>query len=1425
MTVKDSTVPQQVVSSSFQITIGTQLVISTQSPLPQGIVNTAYTTTTMAAAGGATPYTWSATNLPAGLTISSAGVISGTPLVAAIGTTIVAITVKDSGTTQQSATGNFSITIAGVLQITTPSPLPQGFVGIAYNQTVLATGGITNYTWSATGLPTGLSINASTGAITGTPTGPVGTTTATISVKDSGNPQQSVSAPLSITISSPLAITTTSPLPLGFLNTPYSVTMVATGGTTTYSWTATGLPAGLTINPSTGVISGTPTGPVGPSSATITVKDSSTPQQSASGSFSITIIQQFSIITGSPLPLGIVGTAYNTTVTATGGTTPYVNWSATGLPSGLTINPGTGVISGTPTGSASTNSVVITVKDSTPQQQTASATLVLTVILPLTITPTTKLPDGQVNVAYTAQVTPSGGTPSYTWSASGLPTGLTIDPGTGVISGTVSTPFSGNITVTVKDSSNPQQSATATLSLVITGPLTITTSLLPNGFVGTAYSTPLAGAGGISPYFWSATGLPAGLTMSSGGVISGTPTGPAGPSSVTITLKDSSVPQKSTPATLTLTIVSQLVFTTTSPLPSGNLGQAYLTTVAATGGTPGYSWSATGLPGGLTINPSTGVISGTPIASGTFSSVAITVKDSSTPQQSTTATFTLVIRPQLLGITTTSPLTQGQEGYLYPGVSMQATGGTLPYSWSAPNCPDTNPCSGLPLGLTMSSFGVINGTPAPGTSNNNTAYLVPVTVTDSSNPVMMASTTLSLTIVIGSFLSFPSKEQQPQGTTVGMNLEIPILINLSVPATGLPCNVSAQTGNGCIIVSTNSPGIVLVSSVAGGAGSTKIAIPTSSGASSVFFYAYGAASSGSATLTATLFNYTSATIPISTGLSGFVLAGPNGNGASFITGQGQQTTLTAMSMLLDSSMNPLATQAVAGGINPVVTFTLGNSSIGTLSPTSLTFTGGNSSLTTKFTAGTNVLSSTITANEPTGFATPAGNLNVLPVSVASVLLSCTAVTVGFNLEAQVTCSLNSAAASKLTVTLTSNSSSLTFSTDGVSAGASSITRSISAGSSSTPPFYVYGVGSSGPATYSATAVNSLQTVIAGTTGTVTLAPSGFILHGAGGLGNPFTTTAGGPPVSVNVEAALLDSSGNYVNSPMPMAGGVSANVIVTSGSTSVGTISGSPAVVSNASGGQASVNFQGLATGSSTLTAVQPTGYMTPLQFATVEADVSLPKLFITNLSTTVGNGLETQGTILLLGSSAPAGGLQVTFTVTGASPIALSRTGIDAGSGQVTITIAQGLNYANFYVYGQSTSGTGTFTVTAPNFQSTGATETLTSPSVVISGPSGFGVNSIFCCSPQTLYVQTGIFDGSGNFGAQQVAGTNPLTVILGDDATTVGTISPQTAVIPAGPSGGTANITFTPANTGTADITAFEPSGYATPPNGQNVVNMFVN
>jgi hypothetical protein len=223
---------------------------------------------------------------------STHGVISGTPTIA--NTYGFTVQVADSQTPPATASAPLSITVNVTLtQLTVvTTSLPPGTQNTTYNAMLAATGGLTPYTWSVTAgsLPVGLHLNANSGAITGTPSG-AGISNFTVQVADSQLPPATATAPLSITISPavPLRITTTS-LPYGIFGTPYSAMLTAAGGVYPYTWSITSgtLPPGLGLNPSTGVISGTPT-TAGTSNFTVQVADSETPPATASAPLSITI--------------------------------------------------------------------------------------------------------------------------------------------------------------------------------------------------------------------------------------------------------------------------------------------------------------------------------------------------------------------------------------------------------------------------------------------------------------------------------------------------------------------------------------------------------------------------------------------------------------------------------------------------------------------------------------------------------------------------------------------------------------------------------------------------------------------------------------------------------------------------------------------------------------------------------------------------------------------------------------------------------------------------------------------------------------------------------------------------------------------------------------------------------------------------------
>jgi hypothetical protein len=721
----------------------------------------------------------------------------------------------------------------------------------------------------------------------------------------------------------------------------------------------------------------------------------------------------------------------------------------------------------------------------------------------------------------------------------------------------------------------------------------------------------------------------------------------------------------------------------------------------------------------------------------------------------------------------------------------------MPYTWSA---------SGLPGGLGINpNSGVISGTPAPGTAA--TYNNVIVTVKDSSASQQSTSATFMITILPASqnFLMIT-------GGTVGQNLQIPIIVTLSPQSSGNPVQVSS-----------NNPSVITLAEHSGDVGTGSLTIATSLGQTTFSVFAQGIASSGAAMLTASTTLFTSGTSTVTAAPSAFVLAGPNGIGGSFTSGQNASSQLTVSAAQLDSSGNVVQIQSVAGGQSAVVTLTLGDPNLGTVTPPSITFTGGMSNATTQFTAGSTQLSSTITASEPAGFSTPAGNANVLGVSVTNLMLSCAPVTVGQNLENFTTCSLSGGAPSDQTVTLTSNDpSKLLLSPDGIVAGSASITRLIRAGGSSTPPFYVIGLGNSGNATFGA------STGVFNATGTVTLAKSGFVLVTPFGLGADFSATAGGTPIGLTVQTARLDASSNYVDT-QALAAGLTANVTVTSSNTGVGTISGSPAVIAGTTN-SATVQFQGVVPGTTVVTAVAPSGYSTPTSFATVNAMVGQPRILIDD-GNSIGKNLQRQGIITLLGAPAPAGGLAVTLTASG--PLSLSTTGTDNGTGTITVTIPAGQSSGTYYMYGLDSVGSGTVSATATGgFKSGSGTETLTASGIVIAGPGGqSGIvpfNTPLSSGDQPLTISAAQLDTGGNLiQTQALAGSASLVINLTNSTPGTGTIPSTVTIAPGFNADGTpktATATFHPVAVGTTKSSVSQPAGFSTPTDGTNSVTINV-
>jgi PKD repeat protein len=321
--------------------------------------------------------------------------------------------------------------------------------------------------------------------------------------------------------------------------------------------------------------------------------------------------------------------------------------ASSGLDIAVTVVSGPATVLQTGTAGANPSTLIFTVTTTGPGVVTLQATQAgpgfttnmlrqsFDVLGLPSITSATTAP-GTVGTAFTFNIVATGSPTSY--SAAGLPAGLTINTATGVISGTPTATGTLIVTLTATNptgTSTPSSTLTITVASAAVTPV-ITSPTTAPGTVGTPIPPYTIGATGV-PTSYTATGLPPGLTVNtSTGVISGTPTTP-GTYVVTITATNSAGTSTST---ITFTVASPTVTPViTSPLTaSGALGTTFVTYIIAGTGLP-TSYTAVGLPPGLTLNSSTGAINGTPMSYGTF---AVTINATNSAGTST-ATLTIVI--------------------------------------------------------------------------------------------------------------------------------------------------------------------------------------------------------------------------------------------------------------------------------------------------------------------------------------------------------------------------------------------------------------------------------------------------------------------------------------------------------------------------------------------------------------------------------------------------------------------------------------------------------------------------------------------------------------------------------------------------------------------------------------------------------------
>lgn len=561
---------------TYTLTVRAALAVATTS-LPNGTAGSAYTSTTVTASGGLAPYAFSAVGLPSGMTISSAGVIGGTPTAA--GTYTIAVTATDAAAA--TATRSFTISIIAAGGDAKPFARAARFQVLTEGNALLGTweiqgsaavgGNLTlrNYQTVATKELSTVTAHAGGAALGLLVGGQVD-----LSASGSGS-ELRVEEGWFVVGSAP------SQSLLAFANELHLVPAGVTDNWTTprvrSDSSQTALPTSAAVVPNAFPFSNTFTELRTTSTrlaalAPATCAALATPSVTeAYGNHTMTLtsgrvnvlnltlaqVTAMNNVAGPVFPGPDTPLVIN--VTDSGSVTfpvrywdvlkdpTSVGWILWNFPNATSVS-----ITQSFYGSLLAPSAAVTMTDVNVAGEVVTKTLdfrpwsatiahfdvtipCLGGGAPYVATPGS-LSSLQAGVAMTsATFTAGGGSPAYTWSASGLPTGLTMSTG-GTLSGTPTTAGTHDVTVRVTDSAGSSGTRVYRLIVAAAPSVTAPTSLAA-AQVGVAYRTAaFTVSGGTSPYTWSATGLPAGLTMSTAGVISGTPTAETSSGAVTVTV-------------------------------------------------------------------------------------------------------------------------------------------------------------------------------------------------------------------------------------------------------------------------------------------------------------------------------------------------------------------------------------------------------------------------------------------------------------------------------------------------------------------------------------------------------------------------------------------------------------------------------------------------------------------------------------------------------------------------------------------------------------------------------------------------------------------------------------------------------------------------------------------------------------------------
>ena len=757
-------------------------IIISPEMLPSGTAGQNYTSPPFTASGGTAGYTFTATDLPMGLTMSFNGVISGVSM--ETGDKPITVKVTDANGCMAIKHYTLSFECATNLAIA-PNTVPNGMVGMSYSQAFVASGGCGGpFTYSITAgtLPSGLSFNTTTGVLSGTPTT---CCDFRFTIKATDKCGCSVEKMYTLIIEgAPATLTglfntgvnnSNQVLAVGALDTHYSLTdptsLLSFG--TVLSPTALGVPW---------VANNTTSMWIGPAAlphllGTFTYR--TTFELPSCTALSGVIRGRWAVDNSAVMTLNGVSVAT--------------------LPGNLTanftqfndFNITTGFQSGT-------NELLITVNNSsstTGLRLEWTERNVKCCPCLLALGPNT-LPHGVTGESYEQALEVVGGIPGYTFMQTGgtLPPGLAFS--NGVFSGTPTTPGTYNVTIKVTDANGCM--VTRIITIVIgCHTLELAPRTLPAGVAGVTYNQELTLVGGLSPATWSRVGgtLPPGLILSPTGTLSGTPT-TTGRFNFTLQATESNTCAATQAYTFDVLCRTVSVFPPATN-PAARVNQSFSTTFTASGAGGPYIFTKIGglLPPGLTL-AANGVLAGTPTAAGRFN---FTISATNATGCAGTLQYALTVCADIVISPPTLPTARVNQAY---NATFTQTGAAGLTTWRISS-------GNFAPGLSLNEFnGVLSGTPTAAGD-----FTFTVSVADENSCPDMRQYTL---IVSGSGsglqyypLPTPVRLYDTRAPIAGFNpcayLSAPVpaggelVRSAFIPCTGIPNTARAIVGNATVI--------------------------------------------------------------------------------------------------------------------------------------------------------------------------------------------------------------------------------------------------------------------------------------------------------------------------------------------------------------------------------------------------------------------------------------------------------------------------------------------------------------------------------------------------------------------------------------------------------------------------------------------------